>query len=116
MQTCTKCSPIGSLTYDVERLAWRGERWDAPIEHGIERRNLVYPHGRHGKKLSDIVHNADTCPSLVLSLCEVEERNDGCLLILRWIIGNDFSGPCEIFRSELKGNLREEYTVIRTSK
>lgn len=74
------------------------------IKHGIEGRNFVDSHGRHGKKLCDVIHNADTCPSLVLSLCKVEQRNDGRLLVLVRVIRNDLTGPCKVFGSELEGD------------
>jgi hypothetical protein len=77
-----------------------------PVEHGIERRNFVHPHGWHRKKFGDIVHDTDACPSLVLSLCKVEQRNDSRFLVLRWVVGNDLIGPCEVFGSELEGNLK----------
>jgi len=76
------------------------------IEHGIKSRNLVHPHGGHRKKFSDIVHDADACPSLILPLCKVEQRNDGRFLVLRWVVGNDLISPCEVLGSELEGYLR----------
>ena len=57
-----------------------------PVEHGVERRDFVHPHGWHFEELRHVVHNADTRPSLVLSLAEVEEGNCGCLLVLWWVV------------------------------
>lgn len=85
---------------------------DTPVEHGIESRNLIHPHGRHGEKFCNIVHDADTRPPLVLPLCEVEQRNYGRLLVLRWVVGNNLIGPCKIFGSKFKGNLSVQCRVI----
>jgi len=61
-----------------------------PIEHGVESGNLVNAHGRHTQEFCDVVHYADTCPSFVLPLSEIEEGNDGGFLVLRRVFGDDF--------------------------
>ena len=78
---------------------------DLPIKHGVEGCNLVYSHCRHLEQLSDIVHDADTCPALVLPLAEIEKRNDGGFLVLRWVMRDDFLCSLHVFRVELKWNL-----------
>jgi hypothetical protein len=80
--------------------------WYPPIEHGVESRNLVYPHRRHFQELRDIIHNADTRPPFVLSLSKVKERNHSCLLVLGWVTRNDFLGPLVIRSVEFERNLR----------
>ena len=97
---------------------WLGprERWGIPVEHGIESRNLVHSHGWHRKKFSDVIHDADACPSLILPLCKVKQRNDGRFLVLRWVVGNDLVGPCEVVGSELEGNLNAKHLVSRMSE
>ena len=91
-------------------------RWIIPVEHGIKRRNFVHPHGWHRKKFGNIVHDANARPSLVLPLCNVEQRNSGRFLVLRRIVGNDLIGPCEVFGSELKRDLGVENCVSETSE
>ena len=79
----------------------------APVEHGVERRDFVHPHGLHLEQLRHIVHNADARPSLVLSLAKVEERDDGRLLVLRWVMRDDFIGTIKVLRCKLERNLDE---------
>jgi hypothetical protein len=81
---------------------------DAPVEHGIEGRDLVDPHRRHLKQLCDVVHDTDARPSLVLPLSDVEERDDRGLLVLRRIFGNDLLGPLDIVSCECEGYLHGE--------
>lgn len=81
---------------------------DAPVEHGIEGRDLVHPHWGHPEQLCDIVHNADARPSLVLPLPEVKERNDCSLLILRRISRDDLFGPLHVVCCEREGYLLRE--------
>jgi hypothetical protein len=76
-----------------------------PVEHGVERRDFVHSHGLHFEQLRHVVHNADARPSLVLSLAEVEEGNGGCLLVLWWIMCDDFIGAFKVLRCELERNL-----------
>jgi hypothetical protein len=63
---------------------------DAPIKHGIESRDFVDPHRWHFEQLGHVVHNADARPTLVLPLPEVEEGDNGCLLVLVRVMGDDF--------------------------
>ena len=85
--------------------SWTGI--DVPVEHGVERRHFVHPHGLHFEQLRHVVHNADARPSLVLSLAEVEERDDGRLLVLRWVMRDDFICAIKVLRCELERNLDE---------
>jgi hypothetical protein len=80
----------------------------APVEHGVERRDLIHPHRLHLEQLRHIVHNADARPSFVLPLAEVEEGNDGRLLVLRRVMRDDFIGAFKILGCELEWNLEEE--------
>ncbi len=104
VHTCTKFSPMGSLNVPLVYQIPEKRQWpnDAPIKHGIESRNFVDSHRRHFKQLGHVVHNADARPALVLPLAEVEERDNGCLFVLGWVMGNDFIGACEILRGELE--------------
>ena len=102
---------MGSLIRSFKYLALSVITKGIPVEHSIEGRNFIHSHGRHGKKFGNVVHDADTCPSLVLSLCEVEQGDDGCFLVLGWVVGNDLIGPRQVFGSELKGNLSIEHRV-----
>ena len=85
----------------------RSERGHAPVEHGVERRDFVYPHRLHFEQLRHIVHNADARPSFVLPLAEVEEGNDGCLFVLGRVVRDDIIGAFKILGCELKWNLEE---------
>lgn len=102
---------MGSLTRSFKYLALSVITKGIPVEHSIEGRNFIHSHGWHRKKFGDVVHDADTCPSLVLSLCEVEQGDDGCFLVLGWVVGNDLIGPRQVVGSELKGNLSIEHRV-----
>ena len=79
----------------------------APVEHGVERRYFVHSHGLHFEQLRHVVHNTDARPSLVLSLADIEEGNDGRLLVLWWIMRDDFIGALKVLRCELERNLGE---------
>ena len=76
-----------------------------PVEHGVERRDFVHSHRLHFEQLCHVVHDTDARPSLVLSLAEVEEGDGGCLLVLLWIMGDDFIGALKVLRCELECNL-----------
>ena len=73
-----------------------------PIEHGVKRRNFVYTHGRHLQELRYVVHDADACPSLVLPLSEVEERDGSGLLVLRRVVRDDLLCTLHVFRCKLE--------------
>ena len=79
-----------------------------PIEHGVERRDFIDPHRLHFEQLRHIVHDADARPSLVLSLPEVEEGDDSRLLVLRWVMRDDFIGVFQVLRCKLERNLDDE--------
>ncbi len=76
-----------------------------PVEHRVERHDLVHPHGCHFEQLGHVVHNTDARPSLILSLADVKERDDSCFLVLRWVMGDDFIGAFKVLRCELERNL-----------
>jgi hypothetical protein len=78
---------------------------DAPVEHGVKSRNLIYTHWGHFQKLRDIVHNANASPALVLALAEVKQRNDGRLFILWRVVGDDILCPLCVLRVELERDL-----------
>lgn len=75
---------------------------DAPVEHGVEGSNFIDTHWWHFKELRDVVHDADTCPSFVLSLAEIEERNDSSFLVLWGIPGNDFFRLLQVIWGKLE--------------
>lgn len=105
VHTWTKFFPIGSLSKFSCKMFCYGPRKGSPIEHSIEGRDLVNTHGWHLKKFSNIVHDANARPTLVLSLTKVEERDDSSLLVLRRVFRNDFVRTFHILGSELKGDL-----------
>lgn len=77
----------------------------APVEHGVERRDLIHTHGWYFKHLRNMVHNADTRPSIILPLAEVEERNSGGFFVLRWVARDYLFGKLEVFWVELEFDL-----------
>jgi hypothetical protein len=101
---------MGSLNVPLARQrppkGNNGRMNDAPNKHGIESRDFVDPHRLHFEQLGHVVHNADARPTLVLPLSEVEEGDNGCLLVLGRVMGDDFIGACKILRSELERDLR----------
>lgn len=68
--------------------------------------HLVNPHSGHIQHLGNGVHDADTGPSLVLPLTQIEDRHDGCLFVLRWVTGDDFVTSFQVFGIEFEWNLR----------
>jgi len=86
------------------------------IEHGVERRDFVYPHRLHFEQLRHIVHNADARPSFVLPLAEVEEGNDGCLFVLGRVMRDDIIGAFKILGCELKWNPRIVVRLVSMHK
>jgi hypothetical protein len=109
VHTCTKFSPIGSLkippSYVRGRVRAPRRGINAPVEHGVERRDFIHPHRLHFEQLRHIVHNADARPSFVLPLAEVEEWDDGCLFVLWRVMRDDFIGAFKILGCELEWNL-----------
>ena len=110
--TASSCIPAQSSRQSARcgarfsTVAHTAGEQDAPVEHGVERRDLVDTHGRHLEQLRDIIHDADARPSLVLPLAEVEERDYGGLLVLWWVSADDFLGTFEVVWVEFEGNLR----------
>ena len=94
-------------------MAWGRE--SAPVEHGVERRDLVHPHWRHLQQLRDVVHHADARPPLVLPLTEVEQGDDRRLLVLWGVAGDDLVRPLRVLRIELERNLRSRQTHASNS-
>lgn len=83
-----------------------GDEDGLPVEHGVEGRHLIDPHGGHFQQLCHVVHHADARPSLVLALAEVEQWNDGGFLVLSGISGDDFVCPLLVASVKFKGNLQ----------
>ena len=81
------------------------QRGDAPVEHGVKGCDLVHTHRRHLEELGNVVHDADARPALVLSLAEVEKRDDGGFLVLGWVMRDDLLRTLQVLRGELEGNL-----------
>lgn len=75
-----------------------------PVIHCVESGNFVYTHGRHLEYPCNLVHDADAAES-VLALTKVEERHDGCFLVLRGVPRDDFLDELLILRREFEGNL-----------
>ena len=110
VHTCTKFSPMGSLNVPLACQRRQGQQRsnNAPIKHGIESCDFVNPHRWHLEHLGHVVHDADARPTLVLPLSEVEEGDNGCLLVLGRVMRDDFIGACKILRSELEWDLRRD--------
>jgi len=62
------------------------------VEHGVESSDFVNTHRGHLKKVGNIVHDTNACPSLILALAEVQEGDDCSFLVLRWIMRDNFLG------------------------
>jgi hypothetical protein len=52
-----------------------------------------------------MIHHTDACPSVVLPLGEIQEGNDGCLLVLRRVLGDDTLGALLVLCIELERDL-----------
>ena len=74
------------------------------VVHGVERSDLVHSHGRHLKKTSDLVHDANAGES-VLALAEVEQRHDGSLLVLGRVPLEDLGNDGLVLLVELEGDV-----------
>ncbi len=103
-------------SYGMRDLALQQKKAHTPIEHSVKRRNLIHTHRRHLQQLRHIVHHADTRPSLVLSLPEIEQRDDGGFLVLRWVLCDDFFRAFEVLGGEFEGYLRASTSVSGTGK
>jgi len=62
------------------------------IEHRIESGHFIDSHWRKFQQLRNIVHDADTCPSLILPLPEVQKGYNCGFLVLGWVVGDDILG------------------------
>lgn len=99
--------------YNVKYKAWKIERENTrilesgniPVEHSIERRNFIHPHGRHLQELRNVVHHTDTRPSLVLSLRKVQKRNRCSFLVLRRVVRDNLLCPLEVLGVEFEWDL-----------
>lgn len=78
---------------------------DIPVKHRIEGSDLVHAHRRHLKYCRHMVHRTDARPSIILPLSEIQKRNNGGLLILRRVFGNDRLGTLHVLCIELERNL-----------
>lgn len=85
--------------------SWNKDNMGAPVEHSVERRNLVDTHGRHLEQLGDIVHDGNTRPALVLALAKVKQGNGRRFLVLRRVVRDDFLSALQVLRAELEGKL-----------
>lgn len=74
----------------------------SPVEHRVKSSDLVDSHPRHLQHFRHGVHNADTRPTIVLPLSEVQERDHGRLLVLRWITTDDFCSDLAVCLVELE--------------
>lgn len=75
------------------------------VEHGVESGDLVYAHRRHLEELGDIVHDRDRDPTRVLALTEVEQWDDGGLLVLLGVVRDDLLCHLLVLLVKLKGDI-----------
>jgi hypothetical protein len=75
------------------------------VVHCVEGCDFVDAHRGHLEDSSDFIHDADACEA-VLTLAEVQQRHDGCLLVLRGVAGDDFLDELFVLFGELEGNGR----------
>jgi len=73
--------------------------------HRVESRDLINPHRRQFQDPSDLVHDAQACPVVVLSLTEIEQRDHSCLLVLRRVSRDDLFGEFGVGFVEGEGDL-----------
>jgi len=73
--------------------------------HGVERRDLVHPHRGHLEHLCDVVHDRDAGPPLVLLLRDLEQRDDGSLLVLGRVLCDNGLGDFLVLCRELERDL-----------
>lgn len=83
----------------------REDRGSAPVEHGVESSDFVHTHRWEFKQLGDIVHDAYTCPSLVLPLTKIQKGNNSSLLVLRRIVGNNLLCSLQVVGREREWDL-----------
>lgn len=79
--------------------------WVRGDSHGVERRDLVHPHRGHLEHLCDVVHDRDAGPPLVLLLRDLEQGNDGGLLVLGRVLCDDGLGDFLVLCRELERDL-----------
>jgi len=71
------------------------------VVHGVERGDLVDTHRGHLEDARHLVHDADAAEA-VLTLAEVEQGHDGCLLVLGRVALEDLLDDLLILGSELE--------------
>lgn len=74
------------------------------VVHCVECSDLVNSHLGHIQQLGNSVHDANTGPSLVLSLTQIKNGQSGSLLVLWWVASNDFMRAFEVFGGEFEWN------------
>lgn len=72
------------------------------VVHCVESRYFVHAHWRHLQQSSDLVHNTDASPSVVLALSEIEKRHDCSFFILAGVSREDFLDESLICFAELE--------------
>jgi hypothetical protein len=77
-----------------------------PVEHGIKSSNFINPHRRHFEEFGHIVHNAYTSPSLVLTLAQIKQGNDGRFFVLSRIVPYDLLCSSEVLWGEFECDIR----------
>merc|ERR1740128_105149 len=77
-----------------------------PHEHGVEGCHLVYTHTRYADVVCNAVHCADGQPAAVLSLGQVQQRNNRGSLVSVWVDGHDSVGSGQVLSRELERSLR----------
>lgn len=75
---------------------------NALVKHSVERGNFVHAHRWHVEELGDVVHDRDGAEVVVLTLGQVQQRNDGSFLVLRWIFFEQLLCALLVLRRQLE--------------
>ena len=84
---------------------------NAPVEHRVERRDLVHTHGVDLNELRDVVHDGDRGPS-ELFLAEVKQGDDGGFLVLWRVFRDNVLRLLQVLGCELERNLHHLFDII----
>lgn len=60
------------------------------VVHCVKSGDFVNAHRWHLEDARNLIHDADTCPAVVLALTEIQQWHDGGFLVLAWVSGEDF--------------------------
>lgn len=72
------------------------------MKHGVETGDFIDSNRSDFANLSNLVHGRQWEPSSVLSLCQIQQRNHRCLLVVVGVFGQDVLDSLVVLGGEIK--------------